>query len=93
MAIGAVAALRAKGLKVPRDVMVAGFDDIETLQDFRPPLTTVHLPLEELGRLAALGGVEVLGEDAPARPRVTGNVILRRSTGTGSAAHSAGKDR
>ncbi|MET1153395.1 substrate-binding domain-containing protein [Arthrobacter sp.] len=93
MAIGTVAALRAKGWKVPRDVMVAGFDDIETLQDFRPPLTTVHLPLEELGRLAALGGVEVSGEDAAARPGVTGNVILRRSTGTGSAAHPAGQDR
>lgn len=91
MAIGAVAALRAEGLKVPRDVMVAGFDDIETLQDFRPPLTTVHLPLEELGRLAALGGVEVPGEDAPARPGITGNVILRRSTEAGAPGSPRGQ--
>ena len=55
MAIGAVAALRGEGLRIPRDALIAGFDDIETLRDFRPPLSTVSLPLEEIGRLAALG--------------------------------------
>lgn len=53
MAIGAAAALRSEGLRIPRDATIAGFDDIETLRDFRPALSTVHLPLEEIGRLAA----------------------------------------
>jgi LacI family transcriptional regulator len=54
MAIGVVAALRSEGLRIPRDVLIAGFDDIETLRDFRPALSTVRLPLEEIGRLATL---------------------------------------
>ena len=52
MAIGATAALRSQGLRIPRDAIIAGFDDIETLRDFRPALSTVRLPLEEIGRLA-----------------------------------------
>ena len=55
MAIGVAAALRSEGLRIPRDASVAGFDDIETLRDFRPALSTVRLPLEEIGRLAAPG--------------------------------------
>jgi LacI family transcriptional regulator len=52
MAIGATAALRSQGLRIPRDATIAGFDDIETLRDFRPALSTVRLPLEEIGRQA-----------------------------------------
>ncbi|MCU1568841.1 MAG: LacI family transcriptional regulator [Pseudarthrobacter sp.] len=52
MAIGATAALRSEGLRIPRDATIAGFDDIETLRDFRPALSTVRLPLEEIGRQA-----------------------------------------
>ncbi|MBB6406256.1 LacI family DNA-binding transcriptional regulator [Arthrobacter sp. AZCC_0090] len=87
MAIGAVAALRSEGLRIPRDALIAGFDDIETLRDFRPPLTTVSLPLEEIGRLAALGSSNDRdgSEDASAHSSVTGTVVLRRSTETASA--------
>ena len=84
MAIGAAAALRAEGLRIPRDATIAGFDDIETLRDFRPALSTVRLPLEEIGRLAtratapgADGGDD---HDAGLPQRITGEVTLRRST-------------
>jgi LacI family transcriptional regulator len=80
MAVGALARLRAAGLDVPRDIAVAGFDDIPTLRDVYPPLTTVRLPLKRLGELAAR---LVLGEDEPQRPRVVpvpGEVVLRDST-------------
>jgi LacI family transcriptional regulator len=76
MAIGAAAALREKGLNIPKDVAIAGFDDIETLRDFRPALSTVRLPLEEIGRLATLSTV---GDGGPS-VNVTGEVALRRST-------------
>jgi LacI family transcriptional regulator len=59
---------------------VAGFDDIPTLRDVYPPLTTVRLPLKRLGEVAAR---LVLGEDTAGRPRVVpvpGEVILRDST-------------
>lgn len=78
MAIGAAAALRSQGLRIPRDAAVAGFDDIETLRDFRPALSTVHLPLEEIGRQAASSAAE-MADDAGSSP-ITGQVMLRRST-------------
>ena len=52
MAVGATAALRDQGYEVPRDMAIAGFDDIPTLRDVRPALTTVRLPLVEIGRRA-----------------------------------------
>ncbi|MET3718595.1 MULTISPECIES: LacI family DNA-binding transcriptional regulator [unclassified Arthrobacter] len=76
MAIGAAAALRSKGLRIPRDATIAGFDDIETLRDFRPALSTVHLPLEEIGRQATLRAAGTAQDDRP----ITGHVTLRRST-------------
>ncbi|MFF2319298.1 LacI family DNA-binding transcriptional regulator [Arthrobacter sp. NPDC058097] len=78
MAIGATAALRSKGLRIPRDAAIAGFDDIETLRDFRPALSTVRLPLEEIGRLAVPGAGP--GQAAAGTVGVTGEVTLRRST-------------
>ena len=53
MAVGALARLRAGGLQVPADIALAGFDDILTLRDVYPPLTTVRLPLKRMGEMAA----------------------------------------
>jgi LacI family transcriptional regulator len=80
MAVGALARLRAEGISVPDDIAVAGFDDIHTLRDVYPPLTTVRLPLKRMGEMAAN---LMLNEDRPHRPRiipVPGEVILRAST-------------
>jgi LacI family transcriptional regulator len=80
MAMGALARLRAAGLSVPGDMAVAGFDDISTLRDIYPPLTTVRLPLKRMGEMAAS---LVLTDAQPGRPRiipVPGEVILREST-------------
>ena len=80
MAVGALARLRADGLSVPSDIAVAGFDDIPTLRDVYPPLTTVRLPLKRMGEMAAS---LVLSETRLDRPRiipVSGEVILREST-------------
>lgn len=88
MAVGATAALRDQGYQVPRDMAIAGFDDIPTLRDVRPALTTVRLPLVEIGRRAlelALGGAvgDADGDGGPAEPtliRVPGEVVVRDST-------------
>ena len=53
MAIGAVRAAKDRGLGVPEEVSVVGFDDIAVAQVSDPPLTTVHVPKYELGREAA----------------------------------------
>ena len=80
MAVGALARLRVGGIEVPAGIAVAGFDDILTLRDVYPPLTTVRLPLKRMGQMAA----ELILSDADLeRPRVIpvpGEVILREST-------------
>ena len=52
MAIGAVRAARARGLRVPEDLSIVGFDDTFEASIVTPPLTTVRQPLAEMGRMA-----------------------------------------
>ncbi len=85
MAVGATAALRDQGYRVPRDMAIAGFDDIPTLRDVLPALTTVRLPFVEIGRRALhlaldrpLSGAE--GVEVPAVVTVLGEVVVRDST-------------
>ncbi|MDQ3950740.1 MAG: substrate-binding domain-containing protein, partial [Gemmatimonadota bacterium] len=52
MAIGALSALREAGLRVPKDVAVGGFDDIPMARYTSPPLTSVRVPMGELGAQA-----------------------------------------
>ena len=85
MAMGALARLRAGGLAVPADIALAGFDDILTLRDVYPPLTTVRLPLKRMGAMAAElilseAPPEALPEPPPRVIPVPGEVILREST-------------
>jgi LacI family transcriptional regulator len=50
MAVGALAALREAKLRVPEDVSLVGFDDIPTVRDVVPGLTTIKVPMREMGR-------------------------------------------
>jgi LacI family transcriptional regulator len=52
IAIGAVEAARGRGLRVPEDLSIVGFDDVEHATIVTPNLTTVRQPLEEMGRTA-----------------------------------------
>jgi LacI family transcriptional regulator len=83
MAVGAMAALRERGVAVPDDMSLAGFDDIATLRDTVPALTTVRLPLEEMGEQAARLTLLPPRPDAEAGPvplSAPAEVILREST-------------
>ncbi|MEU0391415.1 LacI family DNA-binding transcriptional regulator [Streptomyces sp. NPDC006208] len=62
VALGACAALRDQGLRIPHDVSVAGFDDLPFAVDVVPSLTTVRLPLFEAG---ARAGRLAMGAEAP----------------------------
>jgi len=77
MAVGALAAYREHGIRVPQEVSVAGFDDIATLRDQVPGLTTVRLPLKDMGARAL--ELALTGEDAIVVERVAGEVVLRES--------------
>lgn len=52
MAVGALKAIRAAGLRVPDDIALVGFDDVPLASVVEPPLTTVRQPIERLGYLA-----------------------------------------
>jgi DNA-binding LacI/PurR family transcriptional regulator len=54
MALGALAVLAVRGLRVPQDVAVVGFDDSVAALEARPRLTTVHQPVEAMARALAL---------------------------------------
>lgn len=63
LAVGALRAAREMGMKVPDDVSVTGFDDIEIATLAEPPLTTVHVPHREMGRCAADMLIQILRGD------------------------------
>ncbi len=52
MAMGAMDAIRQRGLRIPDDIAVLGFDDIPQAEMVRPALTTIQQPLEKMGRVA-----------------------------------------
>lgn len=84
IARGVVDALRERGIKVPQDVSVVGFDNWEIVAaQTRPPLTTVDMGLKELGRAAGLT-VLALAEGRPVEPGVRKlpcRLIVRQSCG------------
>jgi LacI family transcriptional regulator len=80
MAIGVLATLRERGVPVPSEISVVGFDDIPMAADVSPALTTVRLPMSEIGaaalRLAALPPLP-----RPRRKSTGHELIVRESTG------------
>jgi len=83
MAIGAMRALTAAGLRIPEDVSVVGFDDIRFSRYTSPPLTTVSQPKNALGREAMTMLIEILNDpQVPPRKRVlSADLVVRGSTG------------
>lgn len=82
LAFGAVFEANALGYKVPGDISICGFDDIELARQSIPPLTTVSVPAAEIGRLAGeyLIG-RIMGSKAPpAGVQVDVKLIVRGST-------------
>jgi LacI family transcriptional regulator, galactose operon repressor len=68
MAMSVMDAVRERGLRVPEDVSVMGFDDIPQAGYVRPALTTVRQPLEQMGRVATQMLLDIL-QDPEAEPR------------------------
>ncbi|MBJ3761945.1 LacI family DNA-binding transcriptional regulator [Maribius pontilimi] len=82
LAAGAIAAARAKGLRVPGDVSVTGFDDIEIARVLDPLLTTVHVPHRDMGRACARDLIDILENGThPASTELRTEVMLRGSLG------------
>ena len=73
IAFGAMTALREQGMTIPDDVAVTGFDDIPLAAHAVPPLTTMRLPAEPMGREAATCLIDALEHDS--EPAVSAQVV------------------
>jgi LacI family transcriptional regulator len=80
MAIGVLSVLRARGIAVPQQISVAGVDDVAVAADLAPSLTTVRLPMAEMGEMALTMALKP--PSARRRRKNTSHqLIVRDSTG------------
>ncbi|OYW60368.1 MAG: LacI family transcriptional regulator [Azorhizobium sp. 32-67-21] len=82
-AAGAMATLHEAGLRIPEDVSVTGLHDAPVAGMLYPPLTSVAMPTEEMGRVAATLLIRSLAGETPdpVAPLPPGALVIRRSTG------------
>jgi|ERR1035441_2727091 LacI family transcriptional regulator len=91
-AIGAMRAIRQWGLRVPEDISVVGFDDIQMAEFTEPPLTTVRLLRTEVARLACDALVQsIRTHGAGVEFRMGTSLVVRRSTAMALQSSVAGK--
>lgn len=79
MALGALRALADSGRRVPEDVAVVGFDDVEDAADYRPPLATVRQDFDALGAAAVASLVALIGGEKVAPVVLTPTLVERAS--------------
>ena len=92
MAIGALRVLHERGLRVPADIALVGYDDIEYAAHTTPPLTTVAVPKEEMGRRAirqAIAQMEQGEQHVYSTTVVAHTLVIRSSCGAGGQPVSA----
>ena len=86
LALGAMGAVRAAGLRIPSDISIVGFDDIPLAAYFDPPLTTVSVPAYALGKTAGnLLLAQIRGEPVPGRTLLDTELKVRESVGPEAA--------
>jgi LacI family transcriptional regulator len=83
IAVGALAAARARGIRVPQDLSITGFDDIDISRATHPQLTTVRQPLEEMGRTAVTLLNRLINQDKveALHMELATELVVRGSTG------------
>jgi len=81
-AIGSICAFHEAGLRVPEDLSVVGFDDIQSLAYMSPPLTTVRQPLQKMGEIAARTLLDRIEQRVKHVPEIAiePEFVVRRST-------------
>jgi len=86
MTVGALRAARSLALRIPEDVALVGFDDLDWTTLVQPPVTVVRQPVADLGRVAGERLLRRLEGDAgpPKRIRLDANLIVRGSCGAGA---------
>jgi DNA-binding LacI/PurR family transcriptional regulator len=91
-ALGALQAIHSRGLRVPEDISVTGFDDLFFASYTQPPLTTVRQPMSRMGELAMESLLRLMsGEKMVGTIRVDPELVVRKSTNSPRLARRAGK--
>ncbi|MFC4697287.1 LacI family DNA-binding transcriptional regulator [Enterococcus aquimarinus] len=80
IAFGAIKAINEEGLKVPEDISVVGFDDIESAKYFHPPLTSVKMELVNMADLATKLIIEAIEEDLTPSINVVPVTLIERKS-------------
>ncbi len=82
LAIECLQAVVDAGLRAPEDVAIIGSDNLRESQSTKPPLTTIHPPLAEIGRQAMEGLLRQISDDSfpPTRLILPAKLIIRQST-------------
>lgn len=83
MAVGALDAISERGLRVPEDISIVGYNDLPLVRFVAPPLTTIEMPAEEIGAEAARMALQSINDPATRGRLVVlpARLIVRRSTG------------
>ncbi len=83
MALGVISAAQERGLAVGRDLAVIGFDDIPLAEHSHPPLTTVHQPIYEIGKMICRMLIQLIKNEEPVQRRVMLEpaLVIRESSG------------
>lgn len=91
-ALGAMHAIYARGLRVPEDISVTGFDDLFFAPFTHPPLTTVRQPVHRMGQLAMENLAKLIsGEESVAQVRIEAELVIRQSTGLARTGSNKGQ--
>ena len=80
LALTAIQVLRARGLRVPQDVAVVGYDDMSLAALANPPLSSVHQPVREAGEALATGLLGLMGGQPPRPVTLPVHLVERRSS-------------
>ncbi|BCV22311.1 LacI family DNA-binding transcriptional regulator [Moorella sp. Hama-1] len=87
-ALGAIKALKEKGLRVPQDIAVMGYDNLDMSELMDPPLTTMAQPFYEVGQRAVERLIRLINSKRKSRPtveRLPSQLLVRASVGYGPA--------
>jgi LacI family transcriptional regulator len=80
LAMGAVAECQSSGIRIPDEISIAGFDDLDMSSQMKPALTTIHVPSAEMGQNAAEYLVAQIRQEPLAPPVEMGTRLMVRET-------------
>ncbi|MCJ8014561.1 LacI family transcriptional regulator [Paenibacillus sp. KQZ6P-2] len=80
MAIGAMGVALERGIRIPDDISIIGYDDLSISRMIYPPLTTIHQPLTAMGRLASEKLIALIEDSSEVSSTIVNHQLVERKT-------------